>query len=95
MEKDILPQFGSRQKKAIELVNFLYSQPFVTVNAIVKELKINYAAANRMVNDLAEKKVLKDLSFGSKERWFLFEEYVGLFMKEPGFKKVENNNEKK
>ena len=48
-----------------------------------------------MVNDLAEKKVLKDLSFGSKERWFLFEEYVGLFMKEPGFKKVENNNEKK
>jgi Fic family protein len=82
MEKDILPQFGSRQKKAIELVNYLYSQPFVTVNAIVKELKINYAAANRMVNDLAEKKVLKDLSFGSKERWFLFEEYVGLFMRE-------------
>ncbi len=95
MEKDILPQFGSRQKKAIELVNFLYSQPFVTVNAIVKELKINYAAANRMVNDLAEKKVLKDLSFGSKERWFLFEEYVGLFMKEAKFKKVENNTDKK
>ena len=82
LEKDILPQFGSRQKKTLDVINYLYSRPVITMNSLVKELHLNYSIANRIVNDLAAKKVLKDLNVGTKERWFLFEEYVGLFMKE-------------
>jgi Fic family protein len=92
MDNEILPQFGSRQKKAIEVVNYLYRQPVTTVNILAKALGLNYGVANRIVNDLVEKKVLNDLSFGSKDRWFLFEEYFNLFLREPLYrgKKVEN-----
>ncbi len=86
MEKEILPQFGSRQKKAIEVINYLYSQPVTTVNILTKELGLNYGVANRIVNELQENGVLKNIGAGSKERLFLFEEYVRLFVKKPDAK---------
>ena len=97
LEKEILPQFGSRQKNVLEALTYLYSQPVITVNSLAKSIGLNYGTANRIVNDLAQKKVLKDLGFGSKERLFLFEEYVDLFMNEPEFKVKERkraNNDK-
>jgi Fic family protein len=81
MEKEILPQFGSRQKKAIEVIHYLYKHPATTVNILTKELGLNYGVANRIVNELQENGVLKNIGAGSKERLFLFEEYVGLFVK--------------
>ncbi len=89
MDKEILPQFGSRQKKVQEVINFLYSQPIITVNTLVKALGINYSVANRMVNDLEKMKVLKNLSVGGKDRLFLFDEYIDLFMREPSYREKE------
>ena len=86
LEKEILPQFGSRQKNVLEALTYLYNQPVITVKSLAKAIGLNYGTANRIVNDLAQKKVLKDLGFGSKERLFLFEEYVDLFMNEPGLR---------
>jgi Fic family protein len=80
IDKEILQQFGVRQTKVIEVINYLYSQPIITVNSLTKSMKLNYSAANRIVNDLVQKRVLKDLSFGSKERWFLFDEYINIFL---------------
>ena len=82
MEKDVLPHLGARQKKAIEILDYLYKQPVTTINILSSELKMNYATCNRIVNDLVTANVLKDLKLGIKERYFLFEEYVGLFVKE-------------
>jgi Fic family protein len=86
MENEILPQFGVRQKKAMDIINHLYSQPFVTINILVKKLGINYSTANRIVIDLAEKKILKELKFGGKNSWWLFEEYVAVFLHNPKFR---------
>jgi Fic family protein len=86
MEKDILPEFGVRQKKAMDIIQFLYNQPVVTINTLVKKLNINYATTSRIIKDLAEKKVLKELKFGGKEALWLFEEYMDVFMNEATFK---------
>lgn len=86
LEKEILPRLGSRQKKALDVLNYLYGQPVVTVNMLSKELKMNYATCNRIVNDLAGAGVLRDLQLGIKDRYYLFGEYLNLFIKEAGFR---------
>jgi Fic family protein len=87
MEKDVLPLFGSRQKKAIEVLDYLYRQPAITINLLSKALNMNYGTCNRIVSDLVKANVLKDLELGIKDRFFLFEEYVGLFVKDGAGKK--------
>ena len=79
IEKEILPQFGVRQKKAICMVNYLYSRPIVTVKELVKELGFNYSVVNRVVNDLIKHKILQELKTGKKDRLFIFEEYLTIF----------------
>jgi Fic family protein len=86
IEKEILPQFGSRQKKAIEVMQYLYGKPIITINTIVKELGFNYSVANRIVNDLVETKVVRMLNVSGKEKLYLFEEYLEVFLKEPQFR---------
>ena len=80
MEKEILPQFGVRQKKAIDVINYLYSKPFITVSNLVKELSFNYSVVNRVVNDLIKHKILQELKTGKKDRLFIFREYLEIFV---------------
>jgi Fic family protein len=82
MQKYVLPLFGSRQKKAIEVLDYLYSQPAISINLLSKALNMNYGTCNRIVSDLVKANVLKDLELGIKDRFFLFEEYLRLFVKE-------------
>jgi Fic family protein len=79
MEKDVLPRFGIRQKKAIEMLDYLYRQPATTINILSKELKMNYGTCNRIVSDLVKANVLKDLNLGIKDRWFMWDDYVACF----------------
>jgi Fic family protein len=92
MEEDVLPLFGSRQKKAIDVLNYLYGSPVTTINILAKEINISYATCNRIVSDLVKAGVLKDLELGIKHRWFLFEEYLALFVREAGFREKNENN---
>jgi Fic family protein len=80
IEKDVLPQFGSRQKNALSVINGLYSVPVTTVNEMVAGSGMKYSAANRMVGELVKMKVLKELNTGGRNRHFLFDEYVTLFL---------------
>ncbi len=60
----------------------MYSKPIITINAIVKALEFNYSIANRIVNDLVDKKVVRMLNVQGKEKLYLFEEYLDIFLKE-------------
>jgi Fic family protein len=80
IEREVLPKFGTRQKKALDIINGLYNIPIITVNELVKNSQLNYAAANRIIADLVKEKVLKDMQLGTKNRHYIFEEYYKLFL---------------
>jgi Fic family protein len=89
MENEILPKFGSRQKKALELMQFLYRQPIVTINKLQNNLKLNYSTAIRLINDFVDSGILNEMKFIGNEKIFSFTEYLILFNSENN-----ENNEK-
>jgi Fic family protein len=87
IEKEVLPQFKSRQKTAIEVMNILYREPILTVKGLIKSSGMNYSAANRMIADLVRLEILKEPEgLTGRYRFFLFEEYFRLFFKNPEYK---------
>ncbi len=77
-EKKILP-LKSRIKNAQKLLNFMYSEPTVSVNLVVKKLNMNYSTVNRLLKSLAELGVLKETTGHSRNRLFTLEKYLALF----------------
>jgi Fic family protein len=91
IEKEVLPSFGSRQKKALAIMNNLYQQPVTTVKDLMESSGMNYSAANRMINDLVKKNILQELEMISgRNRFFLFKEYFHLFLSSPGYRRNED-----
>ncbi|WP_289011454.1 Fic family protein [uncultured Sphingobacterium sp.] len=92
VEREKLPQFKSRQKAALEVINLLYRQPVISVKNLTEGGKMNYATANRMINDLAKYDILKEVDFGgSRHRYFMFQEYFSIFFRSPDYRKREGN----
>ena len=69
----------SRAKKAQKLLNFMYTEPIVSVNLVVEELNMNYPTANRLLKSLTELGVLKETTGYSRNRLFVLEKYLNLF----------------
>ncbi len=88
IEREVLPKFGTRQKKVLDIINGLYNVPIITVNELVKSSNLNYAAANRIIADLVNENILKDMQLGTRNRLYIFEEYYKLFLNKI---KYENN----
>jgi Fic family protein len=91
VEREVLPQFKSRQKAALEVINQLYRQPIVSVKDLMEGGKMNYSTANRMINDLAKFGILKEVDMhNSRFRFFMFEEYFTIFFRRPEYRKDED-----
>jgi len=70
---------GSRVENAQKLLRFMYSYPIVSVNLVVKELKMNYPTVNRLLKSLTELDVVQEVTGHSRNRLFVLEEYLNLF----------------
>jgi Fic family protein len=91
IEKDVLPLFKSRQRTALEVMGLLYRKPVVSVKYLMDSTSMNYASANRMINDLVKFKILNELDPPvSRSRFFLFDDYMKLFFNPPDYKKNKN-----
>lgn len=64
---------------AIVLLEHLYKYPFITVSQIEQQLGINYHTANRLVAAFEKEGILKNISGTSRNRVFLYSDYVDLF----------------
>ncbi|MES1219403.1 MAG: Fic family protein, partial [Bacteroidota bacterium] len=88
LERDTLPRFKARQKNAIEGLTSLYRTPVTTVKDFMISTGMNYPTANRMINDFEKMGVLKELKMsGGRNRFFLFDEYFDIFLRNPGYRK--------
>ena len=77
-EKQIMTM-GRRAKPAHALLLHLFSHPAVRVADVARHLRISNSAANTLVNDLAGKGILTEITGFSRNRMFMLQEYVGLF----------------
>ncbi|MDE0689244.1 MAG: Fic family protein [Candidatus Poribacteria bacterium] len=77
-EKKILP-LRSRVKNAQKLLNFMYSEPTVSVNLVVERFNMSYSTVNRLLKSLTELGVLKETRDRSRNRLFALEKYLNLF----------------
>jgi len=90
IEQRVLPKFSSRQKKATEILDILYNHPLIGIKDLMLITDINYASANRIINELIDLQVLKefDLKVG-RSKFYVFEEYLNIFSGEPDYKRQE------
>jgi Fic family protein len=61
------------------LIDWLFKQPMVTVNAARDYLAVSFPAANAMISELRRIGVLSEVTGGRRNRMFRFDPYLDLF----------------
>ena len=61
------------------LFDYLYQHPIVSVNNVKHLLGGRYDTANSLVTELVDKKILLEITGQSRNRLFIFEDYVKIF----------------
>jgi len=81
IERDKLPGLHIRkQKNAFAFIRYLYQRPIVTINTVKKLLDIQHNTAAALVKDFEHMGILKEVSGARRNRLYVFESYVRLFV---------------
>lgn len=78
-EEKIHAEFGRRSHNANRLLQELFVKPVITVNQAMEVIGLSYNAANSLISQFIEKNILKELTGFSRNRIFLFNEYLNEF----------------
>jgi Fic family protein len=81
IQEEKITTLGKKTRRARTLLFFLFSRPIVSVKDVEKELGIQYAAANNLVQDFVRLGILKEITGFSRNRLFAMEDYIKLFRK--------------
>lgn len=79
IENSLAANYGKRAANAGLLLNALFKRPVIHVNEAQKLLGVSYKAANDLIREMAQKGLLKEMTGQSRNRMFVFDEYVKLF----------------
>ena len=80
LEKNKLLSLGKRTKTANEFLYFLFHSPVITSAVLQKEMKITAKTANSLIDAFIGLNILKERTGYSRNRIFVFDKYVELFM---------------
>ena len=72
-------QAARMSANALTLLDYLFEQPLINVNAARDHLEISYVAANGLIRELCELGLLSETTGGSRNRVFRFGRYIDLF----------------
>jgi Fic family protein len=72
-------QAAKMSATAFRLLDHLFQQPFINVNAARDHLRMSYVAANGLIGELCENGVLAEITGASRNRVFRFGPYLDLF----------------
>ena len=81
LESKAIVKLGKKIPKAQQLLAYLFRQPVVNVNDIIKVLKVTKPTANALIADFIKLKILKEQTGFKRNRSFHFEAYLKLFGK--------------
>lgn len=80
IEREILPRFSSRRQNNIQkLMRHLYGQPIVDVKMVSQLIGSTPNTASTLISDLVEYRVLFEITGRSRNRLFVFGDYMALF----------------
>lgn len=79
MEAHIRGKYGRRSTIAILLIHRLLKDPYITVDEAAKACGVTYKSANTLVKDLCDDNYLKELTGQSRNRIFVFQQYLDIF----------------
>ena len=75
-------KLGRRGENARILIMHLYKKPMITVQKTMELLDIKYEPANKLISLLVEMKLLKEITGFQRNRIFLMEPYIDIFLNE-------------
>ena len=70
---------GRKTKNGRSLLVYLFSNPAIKIKEVQENLKINYATANKLVDDFVNLEILKEKTGFQRNRIFIMDDYVKLF----------------
>lgn len=79
LENQIVHLFGRKSHSATILLNQLFQNPVINVRKAREVSGLSYKAANNLVADFVNTGILKEMTGQSRNRMFVFEQYLGLF----------------
>ena len=79
LETNMVTNFGRRSNNAGILLNHLFNNPVIHVNQVKEIMGITYKTANDLVTDFVAAGILKEKTGKSRNRVFVFEDYLKLF----------------
>jgi len=79
LESNITLNFGKRVNNATILLQHLFKKPIVHVNQVKDVTNSTYKTANDLVTEFVSAGILKEMTGQSRNRVFVFDEYLKLF----------------
>jgi Fic family protein len=70
---------GSRTNHLLSIMEFLYQKPIVNAYKIVEITKVSQATAYKILEELVEMKILKEITGAKRGKTYVFDTYIKLF----------------
>lgn len=79
IEEEKILNLNKKVPLAKRFLNYLYSQPIVSLQDIIDELKVSKPTANAIITDFVNLEILKETTGKKRNRIYTFEKYLDLF----------------
>lgn len=79
LEQKINSTFGRKSHNAMLLLQALFAKPIVNVAQVCEVTSLSFTAANALVDNFLEARIVEETTGKSRNRLFIFSEYVNLF----------------
>jgi Fic family protein len=76
---DKIQRFGSRAHNARVIIHQLYLRPLINVQKVASLTKLSLPSAYKLVSDLEEFGILKEITGAKRGKNYLFDDYIKLF----------------
>ena len=77
--EDKIQKKGSRSSHLLKIMDFLYQKPIVNANKIKNLTQVSQATAYKIIEELVEMGILKEVTGSKRGKVYTFDEYVKLF----------------
>ena len=82
MQKNLeakLKGLGNRGIDAQKVVEYLYTQPVIEVSKVEEIIQKSNVTAYKLISDLEQLEILKEISGGQRNKLYVFKDYLDLF----------------
>jgi Fic family protein len=79
IERTLFSSYGKRTASASHLLKHLFQKPILHVKQVQSLLDVSYKTANDLVHDFVQAGILKEMTGQSRNRVFVFQDYIDIF----------------